>query len=209
MTTFIVDWCQLKENTITEMWKNHFKFNPLNIRMKDGNNFDMDARIIVEMDNGSTIVQSFGSFSVFVGNTLNVLVRNFFTCKKREDIVFHRLKTQDELVMLLQEKLVQYGVKITTFMIIYTTILSPFVTLEEQKIIIRDTYVIENVSQMEPYMIIYYGLLGGVSFVLLSSVILFNMLSIEIDIKVPIMLCIIISIIIIVTSIYQYSKIER
>jgi hypothetical protein len=60
MTTFIVDWQQPRENATAEMWKNHFKFNPLDICTKDGNNFEMGARIIVEIDDDSIIVKNFG-----------------------------------------------------------------------------------------------------------------------------------------------------
>lgn len=209
MTTFTIDWQQPKENTIIEIGKNHFKFNPLNIRTKEGCNFEMDARMIVEIDDDSIIVQNFGSFSVFVDNTLSVWVRNFFTYKERDNILSNRLKIQEELTGMLQEYLTRYGVKVIVFMIVYTSMLSPFVTLEEPKTVIRDTYIRKNVSQMEPYIIIYYGLLGGVSLVLLSIAILLNILSINIDIKIPIILCIIISIIIVAMSVYQYSKIEK
>lgn len=146
MTTFTIDWQQPKENTIIETGRNHFKFNPLNIRTKEGCNFEMDARMIVEIDDDSIIVQNFGSFSVFVDNTLSTLVGNSFTYKERDNIFSNRLKIQEELTGMLQEYLTRYGVKVIIFMIVYTSMLSPFVTLEEPKMTIRDTRAGKNVS---------------------------------------------------------------
>lgn len=121
MTTFIVDWQSPKENSITELNENHFKFNPLNISTKNGSNFEMDARIIMEIDDDSAIVKLFGSVPVFVDNILSILVRNFFTYKEITETTSYRLKIQEEFLKLAQEKLTKYGVKINTFMISFIT----------------------------------------------------------------------------------------
>jgi hypothetical protein len=147
MTTFIVDWQPPKENTIAELNKNHFKLNPLDIKTKDGRNFEMDARMIMEIDDESIIVKYFGSFPVFVDNILSVLVRNYFTYKEIAEITVLvrnyftyeeiaeitscRLKIQDQFSELAQEKLKKYGVKIISFTIVNTSTLSSFSTKDE------------------------------------------------------------------------------
>lgn len=131
MTTFIVDWQQ--ESATTELHKNQFKFNSLNITAKDGLNFEMDARIIMEIDDDSTIVKLFGSVPIFVENILSVLVRNFFTYKEVSEITTCRSKIQEQFSELAQEKLANYGVKIITFMIVYMTMPSSFITSDKEQ----------------------------------------------------------------------------
>jgi hypothetical protein len=132
MTTFIVDWQQHKESATTELGENHFKFNPLNICTKDGMNFEMDARIIMEIDDDSIIVKLFGSVPVFVGNILSVLVRNFFTYKEVSEITTCRPKIQEQFSELAQAKLANYGVKIIAFIIVNTTMPSSFFASDKE-----------------------------------------------------------------------------
>lgn len=207
MKTFTIDWRRGEESVITEIGKNHFRLNPLNICTKDGLNCEMDARIIMEINDDSIIFKNFSSFPVFADNTLSILVRNFFTYKETEDVVTNRLKIQDELVKLLQGKLEQYDISIIAFMIVHTTMPSSLITCEEPKIIVRDVHIGKNVPDIESYIIIC-GLLGCMLLIVLSVVILLNILSIGIDIKIPIGLCMVISIAIIIISIYQCSEME-
>lgn len=121
MTSIIIDW--QRENT-TEIMKNHLKFNPLDIRAKDGSSCEMDARIILEIADDSVIVQNFGSLPVLVDKILNKWIRNYFTYKEMKDVLSNRLILQEELVGFLQERLKMYGMKVTAFTIVYTSISS-------------------------------------------------------------------------------------
>lgn len=205
MTTFVVDWQQSKERETTDIWKKHFKLDSLNISTKDGSNFEMDARILMEIDDDSIIVKSFGSFTVFVDDLLSILVRNFFTYKDVAEVTLHRSEIQEEFSKLAQEKLLKYGVKMITFMIVNTSMLSSFKG-KESKVVIKKCHIKEK-GYGGNILLIFFGgvLLLAVS---LGISTLTDKQSVNIDYKISIIYGIIVPILAIII-IYQHFEIEK
>lgn len=220
MKVFVVDWRQPRESTttkiwknpresiMTEIWENSFKFNPINITTKDGCSCEMDARIIMEIDDDSPIVKNSGSFSYFVDNTLSVLVRNFFTYKEISDIVLDRLKTEGQFIYLAQKKLVEYGVKITMFTIVYTALISSFgAKNEEPKMVTKETYRIKDADKGSNNLLIFFGTILLLTVSLGISVLVYKE-SVNVDYRFSIIAGIIVPILFVIIT-YQHFEIKK
>lgn len=209
--SFVVDWRQFDVSATIGIWKNYFKFDPLNISTKDGFNCEMDARIIMEIDDDSFIIKDFDSFPVFVENMLNILVRNFFTYKEMAEITLNRLKIQDEFSKLAEEKLVKYGVKVTMFMITSASMLSPIPfhdaeTVEVTKVTIKRTSRFEDKGRRGNILLIFFG--GLLLLAVSLGITLADKQSVNIDYMFSVMVGFIVPILAIIT-IYQYFEIEK
>lgn len=130
MASYIIDWQQHEEYVPREIMKviddvidcktKYFKINPLNICTKDGIWFEIDARMIIQLENDSLIIKNFGSISIFVEDMLNPLIKNFLNGKERAiDLFSNRLKIVKELIDILQIELAKYDVRTQSFIIVY------------------------------------------------------------------------------------------
>jgi hypothetical protein len=207
MATFVVDWRRFDNSGTTETWKNHFNFDPLNISSKDGLNCEMDARIIMEIDDDSVIIKNFGSFPVFVENMLSILVRNFFTYKEMVEMTLNRLKVQEEFSKLAEEKLTKYGVKVTVFMIANMSMLSPIIVKnEERKDEIKQTGNFKDKDSRDNILLIFFG--GLLLLSVWLGITLADKQSVNIDYRFSVVYVIIVPILAIIL-IYQYFEIKK
>jgi hypothetical protein len=169
----------------------------------------MDARMIMQIDDDSAIVENFGSFPVFVDKTLSTWIRGLLRYKETENIITNRLKIQEELVELLQEYLKRYGVKVIMFLISYVDLSPVSARNEEQHIIIKDAHIVKNISDMKYELICKFLGSALLLLVLLSVAILFDPPSRDTEGKIPITWGTIISFIVIIMGIYQYFEIRK
>lgn len=132
MDSYTIDWRQPNEYVTTEIRQfisedviggiaaKRFKINPLNVCTKDGLCIEVDARMIIQLENESFIIARFGSIPDLVKERVDPLINNFLSHKERAiDLLSNRLKLQEELIDALQIELTKYHVKIQSFTIVY------------------------------------------------------------------------------------------
>ena len=131
MASYIIDWRQpndvtteirqfIDEDVIGGIAAKRFKINPLNVCTKDGRCLEIDARMIIQLDDASFIIARFGSIPDLVKERVDPLINNFFSHKERAtDLLPNRLKLQEELIGVLQIELTKYHVKVQSFTIVY------------------------------------------------------------------------------------------
>jgi len=218
MTSITIDWQEHAERSIKEIATNNFILPSLLIYTKDGFSLKMDARMILQIDNDddSIIIKNFDSFPDFIENTLNTLIRIFFANKEREDILLKRFNIQEELVDALQKELAMYNVTIQKIMIMSMLMPSFFgigikncIQHKEHKWNIKDIYHFKDIPDWKDDIICAF--LGSMFLllILLAIAILLDVLSINVDYKIPIRPGTIISTVVIVISIYQYLQIRK
>lgn len=135
MDSYIIDWQRPEEWTTKEISQfadedviggiaaKRFKINPLNVCTKDGRCLEIDARMIIQLDDASFIIARFGSILDLVKERVNLLISNFLSHKERAiDLFSNRLKLQEELIDVLQIELTKYHVKVQSFMIVYCNV---------------------------------------------------------------------------------------
>lgn len=214
MTNFIVDWGK-STKYVKEIAANYLKVDPLIIYTKDGFNFEMDARMIIQIDDDSIIMKNFRSFQDFVEARLNVLIRTFFSSRRKVDIVTNRLGFQEELVIVLQKELTEYGVKIQKFMIVYMLMpqfsIRKYISKGMGKMIEETHNVkgIKDISELKNDMnhIVLERMI--LLLILLSVAILLDILSLYFGYTTLAILGIIISITVTIMNIYQYLEIRK
>jgi hypothetical protein len=97
-----------------------FKINPLNVCTKDGSCLEIDARMIIQLDDASFIIARFGSIPDLVKERVEPLINNLLSHKERAiDLLSNRLKLQEDLTDAIQIELTKYHVKIQSFTIVY------------------------------------------------------------------------------------------
>lgn len=135
MNSYIIDWQRSEEWTAKEISQfidedviggiatKRFKINPLNVSVKDGHCLEIDARMIIQLDDALFIIARFGSILGLVKERVNLLISNFLSHKERAiDLFSNRLKLQEELIDALQIELTKYHVKVQSFMIVYCNV---------------------------------------------------------------------------------------
>lgn len=211
MTSIIVDWQQHAEPEIEETEENHFKMKPLPLYTKDGHSMEMEARMILQIDDDSIIIKKFGSFAIFIEEMLNVLTRNFFTYKERQVITLNRLNIQKELAGLLQEKLAKYNVKKIDIMMVSMLMQEfgiPRSTKSETEKSIKEIHQFESVDNGCGKI---YDILKGMFSLLtiLSILVSLIIIMMNFDHNAPVRLGTIVAIIVVITGIRQYLEIRK
>lgn len=216
MTTFIVDWQRPTECSRVDVDANRFRFDPLRIYTKDAFNFEMDARMIMQIDDDSAIVNDFGSFPDFVETKLSILIRLFFESKARVDIVPKRSEIQEELVTVLRNELKEYNVEIQKFIISYMLMREflpeSYTKKDIPKEVIemtKETHSVEDVSDLKRAMDHIVLERMFLLLVILSVAILMDILSVYFGYTILAILGAIISIVAIVMNVYQYLEIRK
>ena len=220
MTYFIVDWQRPGEYVPTETEENRFKLNPLPVCTKDRFSLETEARIILEIDDNSIIIKNFGSLIAFIEDKLTPLVREFFTCKERVEIISKRQSIQKELVEMLQKELIRYGVKISSFMMISMLPYEPRVKNDknDKKDLVKESIKEESIKEifhpgdlsdlrLDMFPILLERLL--LLLALATVALVLTMLSAYYDNKIYPILGALISITVIVMGIYQYLEIKK
>lgn len=123
MKSYIIDWRQpegyttkeisqiIDEDVIGGITAKRFKINPLNVCTKDGSCLEIDARMIIRLDDASFIIAKFGSILDLVKEIVDPLINNFLSHEERAiDLFSNRLKLQEELIEALQIELTRYHV---------------------------------------------------------------------------------------------------
>lgn len=124
MNTYIIDWRlpeimrSIDKDIIDDKAVKHFNVNPLNICTKDGICLEVDARMIIQLDDASFIIARFGSIPDLVKERVDPLINNFLSNKERITNL-NREKLGEELIDVLQTELVKYHVKVQYFTIVY------------------------------------------------------------------------------------------
>lgn len=215
MKSFMVDWQHGASNDISEIEANHFRLGPLFITTKDKFCIEMEARMVIQIDDDSIIIKTFGSFPAFITNALNTLITYFFWYKERNDIMSNRVEIKEELVDELQKRLTEYNVKISQFMIVSMLVCEPVVkkyTIDKNDIgsgSIEEMHHSEYVSDLRNniFSIILERML--LLFVLTIVAFIFIMLSAYYDNKIYPILGALVSITVIIMGIYQYLEIRK
>ncbi len=212
MTTFIVDWQRPTGCSKIGVDANRFRFDPIIIYTKDAFNFEMDARMIMQIDDDMAIVTNFGSFPDFVKTKLTVLIRGFFESKARVDIVPKRSEIQEELVTVLRNELKEYKVDIQKFIISY--MLMPDVDIKRSIPngvieMAKETHSVEAVLDMKRAMDHIVLERMFLLLVVLSVAILMDILSAYFGYTILAILGVIISIVAIIMNVYQYLEIRK
>ena len=212
MTSIIVDWQKDAKPEVCETEENHFKITPLCIYTKDGHSMEMEARMILQIDDDSIIIKKkFGYFTTFIEEMLSPLIRNFFTSKERNDITLNRLNVQKELAGLLQEKLAEYNVRKIELMMV-SMLMPEYVLLRSTKSeteqSIKEIHHFENVDNGCTKI---YEVLKGTFSLLILLVILtsLSIVLVNFDYNAPLRLGTILAIIVIIIGIRQYFDIRK
>ncbi len=212
MTSIIVDWQKDAKPEICETEENRFKIAHLCVYTKDGYSMEMEARMILQIDDDSIIInKKLGSFTTFIEEMLSPLIRNFFTSKERNDITLNRLNVQKELAGLLQEKLAEYNVRKIELMMVsmlmpeYGLLRSTKSETEKSK---KEIHQFENVDNEhgEIYKVLkaMFSLLTILSILVSLIVIMMNF-----DHNNPIRLSTIVAIIVVIIGIRQYFDVRK
>jgi len=134
MDSYIIDWRSpdkyvttetiqlVGKDTVDGIATKRFNINSLNVRTKDGFYLEIDARMIIQLDDNSFIIARFGSIPGFAEYVVNPLINDFLSHKERADVFSNRLKLQEELIDKLQIELVRYHTKVQSFIIVYCSI---------------------------------------------------------------------------------------
>lgn len=137
MDSYIIDWRSPDKYIMTETMRlvgkdtvdgiaaKRFNINSLNVRTKDGFYLEIDARMIIQLDDNSFIIARFGSIPRFAEYVVNPLVNDFLRHKERAiDLCSNRLKLQEDLADELQIELARYHIKIRSFIMVYSNVVS-------------------------------------------------------------------------------------
>jgi len=211
MKSIIVDWQKDAKPEICETEENHFRMKPLSVCTKEGFSMEMEARMILQIDDDSVIIKKFGSFATFIEEMLDILTRNFFTYKERQNIMSNRLNIQKELAGLLQEKLAEYNVRKIELMIVSMLMPEygiPRSTKSETERSIKEIHHFENVDNEHGK--IYEVLKAMFSLLtILSILVSLIIIMMNLDHNTPIRLSTIVAIIVVIIGIRQYFDIRK
>lgn len=215
MTTLMIDWQKGADDDLTEVDINHFRIVPLPIITKDKFELELEARIVMEIDDFSTIINTFHTFPAFITNGLNNLIVYFFWYKERNDIMTNRLEIKKELIDELQERLTKYGVKISDFVMVSMMPYEPRIKndkndkkdLDKESIIVTDSleigsdnrYIKTTENSLKRFSLINFML------IIVSSIIIL----VNIEYNDPFRFSTFISILVLIICITQYFEIRK
>jgi len=119
-----------------------------------------------------------------------------------------RLKTEGQFIYLAQKKLVEYGVKITMFTIVYTALISSFgAKNEEPKMVTKETYRIKDADKGSNNLLIFFGTILLLTVSLGISVLVYKE-SVNVDYRFSIIAGIIVPILFVIIT-YQHFEIKK